>query len=88
VYVNSFDFISEDEAWYKKIVNKITPEEVPRKARISFTSFVFEGDTGMLIQKQERVIEITFFYNDIKRDKDDEFADLNFKVLSYRYVSL
>ncbi len=88
VAINSFEFISQDEVWYKNIINRIMPEEVPRKVKINFTSFVLDGESGALLQKQDRTVEISFFYNNIKRDKNGEFEDLNFKVLSYRYINL
>ena len=88
VDIKSFDFIYNNNTTYDKIKRFIMPEKTPNKVVVNITSLALNHKDDKMVKTENREIEIVFSYNKIKRNGSGGFDDLNFKILSYSYLSI
>jgi hypothetical protein len=80
------EFVYNDDTALNKIFRYIFPEKTPNKVIINVISSVFKDEGRSLIKEEQRTIEIIFTYSPLERNKDGNFNDINFKVISYNYL--
>lgn len=86
--ITSFEFIYDKNDITQKIARYIMPEQTPKKVIINLKSTALNQKNNNSLKEEDRVIEIIFSYNKIKREVNGGFNNLNFKVVSYKYLSI
>jgi type IV secretory pathway component VirB8 len=86
VKIKSFEFVVQDYGLREQVLNYLLPEKTPNKVVVNLVSTLYSNGGRFIAKEENRVVEITFQYKSLNRDKDGNFNSLDFQVISYNYI--
>jgi type IV secretory pathway component VirB8 len=88
VKIQSFEFAYQEDDLKGKVLNYLLPEKTPNTVIVNLVSTLYSQGGRFIAKEEKRVVEITFQYKPLQRDKDGNFNNLDFQVISYNYIAI
>jgi len=86
--IKSFEFYYPENNIKELVGRFLLPERTPNKVIVHLTSTLYKDGGRFTVKEEDRTIEIIFQYKPLDRDKNGNFEDLQFKVVSYNYLNI